>query len=149
MRRVLWFLILSATVSASLGGTGAALVLGKATAFVNRKEIEHVTLTTDQLKALSRWLEQRQGAWGAHVTEPSTEPVSISMDLIRADGKTDHVDVVTAARGGHYMRLSIGPGIEWAYRSFGGILKTRYAQQSIKERDFAKLGQLLFYRSKP
>jgi len=124
------------------------LVSGAATAYENRKAIERVTLKKDQLEALSRWLEQHQRAWGAHITEPSSEPVSIALDLAQVDGKTEQVDVVAAARGGHYLRLSLGPGVRWAYRSFGGILKTRYARQSIEESDLATLRRLLFGESR-
>jgi hypothetical protein len=144
-----WFSFFAVAVSVCLGGTEARIISGNATASENRKDVAHVILARNQLSALSRWLEQRQRAWGAHITEPSTEPVAISIELTRADGKINHIDVVTAARGGHYMRLSIGPGIEWAYRSFGGIVKTRYAQQSINDADFAKLDQLLFHPASP
>ena len=144
MGRVLCFLILAVTASACLGGTEASLVSGAVTAYESRKEVQHVTLSTDQLQALSRWLDQRDAAWGAHITEPSSEPVSISLDLTRADGEVDHLAVIAAAHGGYYMRLSIGPGARWAYRSFGGILKTRYAWQSINEPDLAALRQLVF-----
>jgi hypothetical protein len=149
MSRVPWFLILAVAATVCLGGTEASLVSGQATAYESGKEVQHVTLTTDQLQVLFRWLKQRQGGWGAHITEPSSEPVSISLDLTRADGEVDHLGVIAAARGGHYMRLSVGPGIRWAYRSFGGILKTRYAQQSINESELATLGQVLFRPSTP
>ena len=145
MCRSLRFLILAATVSVCFGRAATPLVAGKATAFERRKAVAHVTLTADQLNALSRWLERRQRTWSAHITEPSSEPVAMSMDLARADGKVDYIDVISAPRGGYYMRLAIGPGIQWAYRSFAGVVRTRYAQQSISEADFAKLGQVLFH----
>src|SRR4029077_5604498 len=99
---------------------------------------------THQPQAFSGWPKQRQGGWGAHITEPSSEPVSISLDLTRAGGEVDHLGVIAAGRGGHYMRLSVGPGIRWAYRSFRGIVKTRYARQSINDSDLATLRQVLF-----
>jgi hypothetical protein len=122
----------------------ASFVSGNAAAYESRREVQRVVLKPGQLNALSQWLEHRQLKWGAHPTEPSTEPVLISLDLTRADGKTDYIEVIAAARGGRYMRLSIGPGTEWAYRSVGGILKTRYAQQPIGESEFTKLYELLF-----
>ena len=125
------------------------LVSGAATAYENRKAIEQVTLKKDQLEALSRWLERHQRAWGAHITEPSTEPVSIWLDVTQVDGKTEQVALVDVAHGGHYLRLSVGPGIRWAYRSFGGILKTTYARQPIDESDLATLRRLVFGQSTP
>lgn len=72
-----------------------------------------------------------------------------TLNLTRADREIDHLSVINAASGGHYMRLYVGPGIRSAYRSFGGILETRYARQSIKESDLATLRQLLFQPSTP
>jgi hypothetical protein len=149
MSRILNFLMLAVTASVCLGATERSFVSGDATAYENHREIQQVALTTNQLQALSRWLEPRQGHWRAHITEPSIEPVYIWLDLTRADGNIDHLGVITAGRGGHYMRLSVGPGIQWAYRSFAGFLKTRYAQQSINENDLLTLRQLLFEPSTP
>lgn len=146
MSRALWFLIFSVAVSVCLGETEASLLSGEATEYENCQELLHVALTTDQLQALSGWLKQRRGDWGAQVTEPSSEPVLISLDLTRADGEVDHLGVITAARGGHHVRLSIGPGVRWAYRTFGGILKTRYAWQSINDGAFGKQRPILAHQ---
>jgi len=146
--RTLPTLVVALTISVC-AAADASLISGAASAYESREEVQHVVLRAEQLSALSRWLEERRGRWGAHLTEPSAEPLSISLDLTRADGKIDHIAVVAAVRGGHYMRLSIGPGIDWAYRSVGGILKTRYAQQPISEADFAKLRELLFHPGTP
>jgi hypothetical protein len=48
MSRVLWFLILAMAATVCLGGTEGSLVSGEATAYEGRKEVQHVTLTTDQ-----------------------------------------------------------------------------------------------------
>ena len=149
MSRAFWFTIFAAAATVCLAEPQASLVSGEATAYESRKEVQHVTLTADQLQALSQWLKQRQGGWGAHITEPSSEPALISLNLTRADGEIDHIGVITKSSGGHYMRLSVGPGVRSAYRSFGGVLKTRYAQQSIKESDLATLRQLLFQPRTP
>jgi hypothetical protein len=148
VNRILLFLTLAMTASVC-DGTDVSLVSGTAAAYQSREEVQHVVLKAEQLNTLSQWLGQHESKWGAHPTEPSSEPLSISLDLTRADGKIDHIAIVAAARGGHYMRLSIGPGVEWAYRSVGGILKTRYAQQPMSERDFAHLRELLFHPSTP
>ncbi len=141
--------ILAVAVLVGFARTEMPLMSGAATAYEDGKAIEQVTLKRNQLEALTRWLERHQRAWGAHTAEPSTEPVSIWVDLTKVDGKTEQIAVVAAARGRHYLRLSVGPGIQWAYRSLGGILKTRYAQQSINESDLATLRQLLFGQSTP
>jgi hypothetical protein len=141
--RISFSLIFALVVSVCVGAD-ASFVSGNAAGYESRKEIQRVVLKPGQLNALSQWLEQRQRKWGAHPTELSTEPVLISLDLTRADGKTDYIEVIAAARGGRYMRLSIGPGTESAYRLVGGILKTRYAQQPIGESEFTKLRELLF-----
>jgi hypothetical protein len=57
MLREALFLVTAITASGCLAETAASLVSGEATAYEVHKEVQRVTLTTAQLRDLSRWLD--------------------------------------------------------------------------------------------
>jgi hypothetical protein len=144
VKRVIQALFLAAFVSVCLGNTGALFVSGAATAYNDRQQVQQIALDSEQLEVLSSWFEQRHRKWHPQLTESSTEPLALSIDLNRNDGTIDHLEIVASRRGGYYARLSIGPGIHWAYRSIFGILKTRYAVLTIDDHEVTLLSQVLF-----
>ncbi len=66
---------------------------GEAVAYENHSEVLRVSLSPNQLQALSRWLDQHRQGWSAHITEPSSEPTALSVRVIRADETTNDLAI--------------------------------------------------------
>jgi hypothetical protein len=70
------------------------------------------------------------------ITEASIEPIQLAVSLRHSDGGVTSISVIAQAKGGHYLRLT-GPG-QWAYRSFGGIVKSWAATRSLSDPELAQ-----------
>ena len=121
-------LLLSVSCRAEVEGP---FVSGDATQLVPKDLPLHQVLSAAQLGAVSSWLEARKAAWNAQITESTTEPIRASLHLIRGDGETVDLSVVHSLKGDDYLRVWLGPGLRWAYRS--ALINTRYAQQPMDE----------------
>lgn len=94
-------------------------------------------LSPQQLQALSQWLEQHRSGWQGMITEASIEPIQLAISLRHSDGAVTSMFIIAQANGGHYLRLT-GPG-QWAYRSFGGILRSWAATRTLSEPELTQL----------
>jgi hypothetical protein len=120
---------LSATAIAGSSSFGTPVISGQVS---GRTE-----LSSQQVQALSQWLEQHRTGWQGMITEASTEPTQLAVSLRHSDGAVTSISVVAQANGGHYLRLT-GPG-QWAYRSFGGIFKSWAAVRPLSDPELAEL----------
>jgi hypothetical protein len=116
-------------------------ISGDVSTYENRKEISHRTLSSEQLQALTRWLEQHRRGWRGMLTEASTAPAQWDVSLKNRDGRTTSIAAFAQADGGHHLLL-IGPG-KWAYRSFGGIWKSWAATRPLSDPELAELEVLI------
>lgn len=138
-------LLLLGLVTSALNGTanaggisvGTPLTSGDASRSVSRQESGHTGLSSEQLQALSHWLEHHRSGWQGMISEASGEPIQLQVNLKHSDGGITSLCVIVQANGGHYLRLT-GPG-KWAYRSFGGIVKSWAATRPLSDPELAEL----------
>lgn len=136
-------------VAMSLSATGNAgsisfetpFVSGDVSTFVNRRETSRMDLSSKQLQGLDDWLEGHRSGWDGMVTEATSEPVQLHLNLKQRDGGVTSISIITRANGGRYLRVT-GPG-KWAYESFHGLLKFWAATQTLSEQDWAALEKLV------
>ena len=124
---------------------GTPLISGDVSTFGNRQETGPTDISPDQLQTLARWLEEHRSGWDGMVTPATSEPVELRVNLKHSGGSTTTISVIARASGGHYLRLT-GPGT-WAYRSFGGILKSWAATRPLSDQDLAWLRNIASARS--
>jgi hypothetical protein len=134
-------LVLNAPAMAGKIETGAPVISGDVSTFVNRQEGGHTELSTERLQALSGWLEQHRSQWRGMVTPASSEPVQLQVDLRHSDGAVTSISLISGTHGGHYLRLT-GPE-KWAYRSFGGIFKSWAAIRFLSGKELTSLQRIV------
>ena len=122
---------------AALTGPAVAGSISLGTPLISGEVSGHTELSSQQVQALSRWLEQDRTGWQGMITEASIEPIQLAVSLRHSDGGVTSISVIAQAKGGHYVRL-IGPG-QWAYRSFGGIVKFWAATRPLSDPELAEL----------
>ncbi len=134
--------VVAATAMAGEIYIGAPLVSGEIVMYREDRGTEHMSLSSEQLQAMTRWLEQSRSEWhGVYIEASPNEVVEQKIELKHADGGITSLSVLTGVRGHHWLRLA-GPGT-WAYRSFGGFFKTWAAMRQISDRDMGKLQELI------
>jgi len=116
---------------------GLPVMSGDVSTFEHRQRTGPIDLSPKQLQALSQWLEQHRSGWQGMVTPATSEPIQLEVTLKHSDGGTTSICVIDAAGGGHYLRVT-GPG-EWAYRSIGGIYRSRAATRPLSDKELAAL----------
>jgi hypothetical protein len=129
---------------ATAGGIdmGAPLTSGAVSLFRNDGSINRKNLSSEQLQALTGWLERRRSGWQGEITEASpNEQVELQIKVKHADDSITAINVMVGVRGGHLLRLT-GPGT-WAYRSFLGLYKTWAANRRLSDQEFAVLRDLV------
>jgi hypothetical protein len=140
MKRLLdlaWIsMVFSTSAMAGSIDVGGPLVSGSVITTENKDRISQ-DLTSGQLQSLSQWLDQHRSGWQGMVTPASSEPRRLEIRLKHSDGSTTSVCVIDRAGGGHYVRLT-GPGT-WAYRSWGGIVKSWAAVRPLSDLDLVAL----------
>jgi hypothetical protein len=138
-------LAMTLTAAAMAGGIniGTPVISGD----VSGIAVRHADLSSEQLQALSRWLEQHRSGWEGMFWEASNEPTQLQVSLKHSDGTVTTVCVIARAGGGHYLRLT-GPG-KWAYQSFGGIFKSWAATRELSDQEFAVLQKILSQITEP
>jgi hypothetical protein len=114
---------------------GTPLISGDVSRTVNRQDTNHANLSSRQLQALAGWLGNHQSGWSGMAMEATNEPSSLQVTLRHSDGATTSICVIDQLNGGHYLRVS-GPG-KWAYRSFGGLSKSRAATRPLSDQELA------------
>jgi hypothetical protein len=132
---------LNATAMAGRIDIGTPVIAGDVSRIVSRQESGHVELSSEQLQALSRWLEQHRSGWQGMITEASSEPAQLGVNLRHSDGTVTSVYVIARLTGGHYLRLT-GPG-KWAYRSMGGVFKSWAATRELSDQELAALERIV------
>ena len=120
---------------------GTALASAEFTQLQNGKESRHGTLSAGQLHNLTLWLDQHSSHWHPLSGDASSEPIRLLVTLRHEGGGVASLSVVARADGTHYLTLT-GPG-RWAYRSYGGLFKSRTARRELSTPDFAALRELL------
>jgi len=129
---------------------GCFLALWSVVAFAGRIDVGapfvagdagQAALSADQLQQLSLWLKQHRTGWNGLLTEQSNEPIQLSIHLEGAQDRATGLVVVLRRDGSHYLRL-YGPG-QWAYRSFGGLVKYRVASRELTADELAALDKIL------
>jgi hypothetical protein len=132
---------LSATVNAGGIGVETPFVSGDVSTFVNRRETSRMDLSPQQLQGLDDWLEHHRSGWNGMVTEATSEPVQLHLNLKHRDGGVTSISVIARANGGRYLCVT-GSG-KWAYESFLGFWKSRAATRSLSDQDLATLENLV------
>jgi hypothetical protein len=142
-------ILLLGLVAIALNGTaiagdisvGAPLISGDISRPASPRESSHTGLSSEQLRALSQWLEHHRSGWQRMITEATNEPVQLQMNLKHSDAAVTSISVVAQANGGHYL-LMTGPG-KWAYESFLGFWKSWAATRSLSDQELAALENLV------
>ena len=141
MRRLvlLGFLVVGFETAAMAGSIeiGLPLISGDVSTLEDRQITRREDLSPTQLQALSHWLEQHRSGWGGMSVPPTNEPIQLEVILKHSDGGVTSMCVIARAGGGRYLRLN-GPGT-WAYRSFGGIVKSWAATRPLTDEELAAL----------
>lgn len=75
------------------------------------------------------------------VTEATSEPVQLHLNLKHRDGGVTSISVIAGANGGRYLCVT-GSG-KWAYESFLGFWKSKAATRSLSDQDLATLENLI------
>ena len=132
---------LSATANAGDIHVGTPLISGDVSHFANRQEVSRTALSSKQLQGLADWLEHHQSGWDGMLTEATSEPVELRVNLTHSDATVTSICVIARVAGGHYLRLT-GPG-KWAYESFLGLWKSWAATRSLSAQDLAALEGLV------
>jgi hypothetical protein len=142
MKRISWLglmiVAVSATAAAGSIDVGAPLLAGDVVSYENGREIGHRTLSPEPLEQVNHWLEKHRSGWQGMLTEATTEPISLRVDLNHGDGRVTSLTFVVH-NGVRYLRLT-GPGT-WAYRSFAGLFKFWAATRSLSARELGELKQ--------
>lgn len=120
---------------------GTPLVSGQAVTFENQREVRQTELSPFQLQALFHWLERNRSGWQGAAADASPEPRQLQLTLTHSDGKITSISVFDRPDGSHYLRL-VGPD-RWAYKTFGGLLKSAAAARALSEKDLNMLQKLL------
>jgi hypothetical protein len=139
--RLAVLLALSATARAGSIDAGTPLISGNVETSEGRHSAARTDLSPDQLRALSRWLEQHRSGWQGMVTPAGSEAAQLGVNLNHSDGSCTAMAVIARAGGGHYLRLA-GPH-KWAYRSFLGIFKSWAATRPLSDQELAALRNLV------
>jgi hypothetical protein len=131
-------LLLIALAATAWNGTVMAGSISIGTPLASGEVSGHTELSSQQLQVLSQWLEHHRSGWQGMITEaPIGEPVELTVSLTHSDGAVTSIIVIARPSGAHYVRLT-GPG-QWAYRSFGGILKSWAAIRALSDPELAEL----------
>jgi hypothetical protein len=139
-RLVLLGLLVMVFDAAAVAGSieiGLPVISGDVSTFENRQSTSHTDLSQKQLQALSHWFEQNRSGWRGMITPATSEPVQFRVNLRHSDGGITSMSVIVRAGGGRYLRLA-EPGT-WAYRSFGGILKSWAATRPLSDQELSLL----------
>lgn len=89
-------IVIGATATAGSIDVGTPLISGELSRFADHRETDRVSLSADQLQALSTWLEHHRSGWQGMLTEASTHPGQLEWILKHRDGATTHIDVMAA-----------------------------------------------------
>jgi hypothetical protein len=128
---------LYATAAAGEIEIGTPLISGDVSGIAR----SYTDLSSEQIQALSRWLEQHRSGWRGMLTEASSEPIQLQVNLKHRDGAITSVCVIARAGGGQSLRLT-GPGT-WAYRSFAGIFKSWAATRPLSDQELSVLQKMV------
>jgi hypothetical protein len=134
-------ILMSAPAPAGVLNFGTPVISGDVAQFDGARAMSPRVLSRGQLQGLTLWLGLHRSAWrGTGASAPGGQHL-LRLNLKDAEGKSASVDVVAKARGGAVLRLTSSD--TWSYKSFGGLLKSAAAAQSLSDEDLAVLEKVL------
>jgi len=145
MRRLSQWALLSLVVGVSAQASdiniGIPLVSGDVTTFESGQEKSHKELSRAQLQMLSHWFDRHRSEWHGMTTEASNEPIPLQLKLKDNDGKIASIGVIAQSDGSHYLRF--GSSGKWAFKAYGGLVKSSAATRPLSDKEFVALQKIL------
>lgn len=126
---------------------GAPLVSGQVATFQDRHETRRTPLSQAELQALSQWLEMHRHGWHGMLTEATSEPPVLAIDLKDANGRTGSITVVAGLHG-NYLHF-VSSSEKWSYRSFGGFVRAWAGNRELRPDDLLQLQRAVGLRATP
>jgi hypothetical protein len=134
-------ILMSGSAPAGELNFGASVVSGDVARFEGGRELSPMELSRGRLQGLTLWLGVHRSAWRGIGTPASTAQHLLQLNLKDAEGKSASIDVIAEAGGGAVMHLIRSD--TWSYKSFGGLVKSAAAAQSLPDEELAVLEKIL------